>query len=427
MGSRIFTYLGFFVLLVAIPCPATTWTVDDNGPADFASIQDAIDHSQTGDTIEVQPGIYHENITYGGKNIVLKSTNPNDPTVIENTIIDGGGLSSVVTFKGYEDERAVLTGFTLTGGNGNSSGRGGAINGRGDGQDMARPIISDCIIRNNIARYGTIGFCSGFIKRCIIVNNVGQEGGGFSFCGGVIANCLIAGNKGNNGGGFYACDGLIFNCTITENKASNKGGGIYLGRGLIANCILWNNESSLNNEIYGSWPIFSCIGEDTKGTGCINADPLFVNNGNWDDNGTPENLDDDIWVEGDYQLSAGSPCVDSGRYSYYKLIAPDTDLVGNVRLVNQQIDLGCYEYGGIKDTDGDWLADQFEESWDCQIGNPDSDNDDILDGIEFLTGAIPTNFDSLMNWYVPMDCYSIQQAIFFCEEWRTSHCLAWRL
>jgi len=42
-GSRIFTYLGFFILLVAIPCPATTWTVDDDGLADFCSIQDAID------------------------------------------------------------------------------------------------------------------------------------------------------------------------------------------------------------------------------------------------------------------------------------------------------------------------------------------------------------------------------------------------
>jgi|GEM_PF-5983340 len=59
------------------------------------------------------------------------------------------------------------------------------------------------------------------------------------------------------------------------------------------------------------------------------ADPCFVDAGYWDDNGTPDNLHDDFWVDGDYHLKsqAGrwdpamqswviddvtSPCIDAG-------------------------------------------------------------------------------------------------------------------
>ncbi|TAJ19349.1 MAG: hypothetical protein EPO68_06465 [Planctomycetota bacterium] len=38
--------------------PAQTWTVDDNGPADFASIQSAIDAVAPGDVLLIQPGDY---------------------------------------------------------------------------------------------------------------------------------------------------------------------------------------------------------------------------------------------------------------------------------------------------------------------------------------------------------------------------------
>ena len=34
-----------------------------------------------------------------GKNITLRSTDPDDPEVVKNIIIDGGGSGSVVTFR----------------------------------------------------------------------------------------------------------------------------------------------------------------------------------------------------------------------------------------------------------------------------------------------------------------------------------------
>jgi fructose-specific component phosphotransferase system IIB-like protein len=64
-------------------------------PADHATIQQAINDSNDGDIIIVDPGTYHENINFSGKNIVLTSTDPNDPEIVTATIIDGQGRGSV--------------------------------------------------------------------------------------------------------------------------------------------------------------------------------------------------------------------------------------------------------------------------------------------------------------------------------------------
>lgn len=108
--------LVFTCLLPAIPCQARTITVDDDGPADFNNIQAAIDDSNNANTVIVAEGRYYENIEFLGKNIVLRSTDPNKPDVVANTIIDGNNLGSVVTFSGTEDETCVLAGFTICNG-----------------------------------------------------------------------------------------------------------------------------------------------------------------------------------------------------------------------------------------------------------------------------------------------------------------------
>ena len=52
------------VVLLALPCFAITITVDDDGPADFDNIQDAIDNASDWDVVEVQPGTYYEDINF---------------------------------------------------------------------------------------------------------------------------------------------------------------------------------------------------------------------------------------------------------------------------------------------------------------------------------------------------------------------------
>ena len=106
--------LVIIALLIPIYAPAAEIRV----PSHFATIQAAIQASQDGDVIIVQPSTYPENIDFLGKAIVLTSTNPLSPTIVANTIIDGGKNGSVVTFNSGEKPNSILTGFTIRNGSG---------------------------------------------------------------------------------------------------------------------------------------------------------------------------------------------------------------------------------------------------------------------------------------------------------------------
>ena len=67
-----------------IKAEPTTWIVDDDGPADFNTIQEAIDAASNGDTVYVHNGTYIENVVVN-KSVSLIGEDP------ATTIIDGGG------------------------------------------------------------------------------------------------------------------------------------------------------------------------------------------------------------------------------------------------------------------------------------------------------------------------------------------------
>lgn len=72
-------------------------------PADFSSIQSAVDNATPGDTVFVDQGTYYENIVVD-KSISLVGENRS------TTIIDGGSLGSVIMVSG---SRVEISGFTL--------------------------------------------------------------------------------------------------------------------------------------------------------------------------------------------------------------------------------------------------------------------------------------------------------------------------
>jgi hypothetical protein len=109
------------------------------------------------------------------------------------------------------------------------------------------------------------------------------------------------------------------------------------GRGaVVQNSIFWNNVEvfeGITDQI--DLTVDHCLMPEswcTLGVGNIWADPLFAKPGYRDPNGTPDNPNDDFWVEGDYHLKsqAGrwdpalgqwvmdavtSPCIDAGNDS----------------------------------------------------------------------------------------------------------------
>jgi hypothetical protein len=122
----------------------------------YVSIQQAINDAHPGDEIVVGSGAYQylENINFKGKNLIVRSTDPNDSDIVAATVINGGHRYSVATFSGGEDASCVLAGFTITGGIVGISCR------------DASPTIRNCIIGSN--RPNAIEFWYGYEPPTII-------------------------------------------------------------------------------------------------------------------------------------------------------------------------------------------------------------------------------------------------------------------
>ncbi|MGD0496605.1 MAG: NosD domain-containing protein [Candidatus Bathyarchaeia archaeon] len=85
-----------------------TWTVDDDGPADFSKIQDAINAASDGDTIFVHNGTYYENVRVN-QTVSLVGENR------DNTIVDGNRTGERGTIW-LESDNSSISGFTVRNG-----------------------------------------------------------------------------------------------------------------------------------------------------------------------------------------------------------------------------------------------------------------------------------------------------------------------
>ena len=229
-----------YLLLSAIVCQGKIITVDDDGIADFNTIQAAIDVSNNGDVVEVQPGIYtgdgNRDIDFVGRAITVRSTDPNDPNVVASTVIDCNGTETEphcgFYFHNGEGANSILKGFYIT--NGNSYYGGAGIHCL-----HANPIIANCIIKNNTSMDGAAVSCeasSSLLSNCTIIENIGA--GIESYGGTIISNCIVNNNIDD---GLRCYDGVIItNCTVK----GNKGNGIAATDTMINKCIVSGNERS---------------------------------------------------------------------------------------------------------------------------------------------------------------------------------------
>jgi len=221
----------FLVVLIVFPLVQTVNAAEIFVPADYTTIQGAINASSTGDTIFVAAGNY-ENIQLvpgpnGRTNITLISLN--GP---ESTIIDGSGSTgSVVTIAGGFE--ATLDGFTIT--NGTTSENGGGILIGAD----ASVTINNCIISNNEASYGG-GISCGQSSALEITNSIIQN------------NSATGGTADDNGGGIHGAPYstlIITNCNIRNNTSNRNGAGIAINSAdaaTITNCTFSNNMADVD-------------------------------------------------------------------------------------------------------------------------------------------------------------------------------------
>jgi outer membrane protein assembly factor BamB len=262
--------------------------VRSDGTGDFPTIQAAIDASFDGDEIIVEPGIYrgagNRDIDFGGRAIILRSIDPEDPCTVAETVVDCESLGRGFYFHNDEEGDSVLNGLTITNGYANTGGgiscyycgptiancviTGNTATDDGGGVHGSEGPITDCIITGNQAGYdgggifrtygpitncvitgnlaghrgGGVGYGRGPVSHCTIVgNHADYAGGGLSDCWGRVENCSISGNYAQLGGGVFTCSRLS-NCTVTGNWAGSDGGGIYECE-QVSNCIVVGNSA----------------------------------------------------------------------------------------------------------------------------------------------------------------------------------------
>jgi hypothetical protein len=302
-----------------------TWYVDGVAGSDkndcksletaCKTISHAMSLTSQGDSITVAAATYHENLTVPHTlNIVGSGA--------ARTILDGGGVGSVIL---SNQHGVTVSGVTLR----NGGGDGG--NGVGDGGNVyncfASMTITDSILTGGRVRHGP-GFdgFGGAIYNCpsssmTIINttiseNSAEEGGGI--CNGgtlTIINSTFSGNiaRHHKGGGIRNYGYLtLTNSTISGNRASGVGGGIHNGGlfGPSGSVVINNSTISQNGGVHGGG-IFSA----KLGTRVRLRNTIIANNAGEDCHGT--------MISDGYNLSSDDSCEFNSRGD---LITPEPGL-----------------------------------------------------------------------------------------------------
>ena len=359
------------------------------------------------------------------------------------------------------DATAILDGFTITAGNADGysgrSGYGGGMYNWG-----SNPTVSNCTFTSNSAGIGggmDNDYSNSIVTGCTFSGNLASSGSGMYneyFSSPTVSNCTFSGNSAGRGGGMYnlvysspTVTGCTFsgnsadskgggmcnawdssptlsNCTFTGNLADGGGGGMYNASGnpTLINCILWGNSATDSPQIYGGGTVtYSDVQGGYPGLGNINIDPLFLDPGQWDSNGTVGDPSDDFWVDGDYHLKsegwrwardeprwdwdyddvtsrcidAGNPGVSLGDEPIILDVDPTNEFGINIR-VNMgfyggtaEASIGPYDWSLLGDLTNDGMVNFVDfagQAADWQVGgieqSGDLDRNGIVDIADFV-------------------------------------------
>jgi hypothetical protein len=304
-------------------------TGDDQGGANdcsnplqpCATIQNAVNHTDVGDLINIGPGTFFENVTVFGETFP-----PNDVTfqgdLTTGSIVNGGGAGPVLAVGG--SHTATFKNLTITNGNsGDATGNAGGGISTGGGTTVT---VIGCTISGNRAT-GT------------------ESGGGaiFNASGGTLTviNSTISGNSANQAGAIQnnsSATVTLVNTTVAGNTASpGLGGGIAnFGTLNYTNTIFAGNTGGdyggFTNSVIGTND--HNLVQDGSGSPALSGDPKL---------GPLKNSGGPTFTRA---LLPGSPAIDAGDDA---VLGGPLDLTtdqrgfGFPRKSCAQVDIGAYE------------------------------------------------------------------------------------
>jgi hypothetical protein len=244
----------------------------------------------------------------------------------------GGGIynyfnsSPAISYCHFEKNSAyVKKGSALV----SSGGGGGIFN-----EWNSSPEINHCRFVSNYAQYNGDGInyngSTAFVTNSVFEGNSGD--GLHVYGSGTISNCIFTNNFSGISIG-YQTPLKIINCTFSKNTyglISDHYSNIQ-----VLNSIFWGNSPEQNSTyelMYvndNSLVSHCCIRDGAgsfPGNNNIYTNPLFADAAN-----------------GNFHLSAGSPCISKGLNSAENNLIPLTDIDGNLRPLGSKTDMGVYE------------------------------------------------------------------------------------
>ena len=326
--------------LAALLLPSGSLATVRHVPAEYPAIQVAINAASVGDTILAAPGTYFENVVINRRVVLISEAGA------ELTTIDGQNLGTVVLVQKHVDH-AVIEGFRVT--HGRAISHAGGISVTIDFTTGGYATIRRNIVEYNHSDGGAGGIYS--VRQSIVEDNIIQynneeasKGIGAMEVSGTIERNIIRNNRfGLQTIRIYNTNTFAWNLVVDDWPGLivrfGNGGSIHNNtffaansiaqwtvdlRGPISydfrnnlivhgeagglNCSLTGSHSVSCNDVWGEGQSYMGDCWSLEGIdGNFSADPLFCDAPN-----------------GDYRLSAGSPCAS----------APGCGLVG-------ALDIGC--------------------------------------------------------------------------------------
>ncbi|MGV8075688.1 MAG: NosD domain-containing protein, partial [Methanosarcina sp.] len=250
--------LAFLILTLSSGIGAAkTISVDDNGPADYATIQAAINNAASGDVVVVQPGTYTENVyinktTLNDFTLMSASGNPAD------TIITASNTGANVITVDYRN-KITIKGFTISGAGTDRAGvnllgsRNCTVENNAFVNDalgvFLRTSVSNIVRNNTITRTSEIGIGRGINVEqssysTISGNSISNHRYGIYVTN--SASCSISGNTVSDSTTHGMVVDRANNALVESNNVqSSRDFGIYLTQ--TNNNIVRNNVVSKSN------------------------------------------------------------------------------------------------------------------------------------------------------------------------------------